>query len=223
MADFELPDDLKFNTEPIADPEAFAREREAVSWLYLCGEEFAAMEGGMSYDSVQAAVPDSAQVVSDPPRTMDMDLARKQLAALDELPRPTLVTCRRGPRSSAVIYLYAGLEAGASADEVIARARADEAPFAGSEELEAWVRQGLAAETNIDIFRLPLRQALGDRDRNQADLEKWEAARQERDGFEKLPKLVAGEGSSLCSDTITRRFLLRSLRLTGNESRSDDV
>lgn len=144
MADFELPDDLKFNTAPIADPEAFARESEAASWLYLCGEEFAAMEGGMSYDSVQAAVPASAQVVSDPPRTMDMDLARKQLAALDELPRPTLVTCRRGPRSSAVVYLRAGLEAGAGADEVIARARADEAPFAGSEELEAWVRRGLA-------------------------------------------------------------------------------
>lgn len=144
MTDFELPDDLKFNTEPIADPEGFARDAGAAAWLYLCGEEFAAMEGGMSYDSVQAAVPASAQVVSDPPRTMDMELARKQLAALDKLPRPTLVTCRRGPRSSAVVYLYAGLEAGAGADEVIARARADEAPFAGSEELEDWVRQGLA-------------------------------------------------------------------------------
>lgn len=144
MADFELPDDLRFNTEPIADPEAFARENGAASWLYLCGEEFAAMEGGMSYDSVEAAVPASTQIVSDPPRTMDMDLARKQIAALDELPRPTLVTCRRGPRSSAVAYLYAGLGAGASADEVIARARADEAPFAGSDELEAWVRQGLS-------------------------------------------------------------------------------
>jgi len=144
MADFELPDDLRFNTEPIADPEAFARENGAVSWLYLCGEEFAAMEGGMSYDSVEAAVPASARVVSDPPRTMDMNLARKQIAALDELPRPALVTCRRGPRSSAVAYLYAGLKAGASADDVIARARADEAPFAGSDELEAWVRQGLS-------------------------------------------------------------------------------
>jgi len=144
MADFELPDDLKFNTAPIADPKAFAREREAASWLYLCGEEFASMEGGMSYDSVQAAVATSAQVVSDPPRTMDMDLARKQLAALDELPRPTLVTCRSGPRSSAVVYLRAGLDAGASADEVISRAEADDAPFAGSDELKSWVRQGLA-------------------------------------------------------------------------------
>lgn len=144
MTDFELPANLKFNTERIADPEAFARGAGAASWLFLCGEEFAAMEGGMSFASVQAAVPESANVVSDPPREMNMELARKQLAALGELPRPTLVTCRTGPRSSAVAYLYAGLEAGASADEVIARAEADGAPFAGSDELKAWVRQGLS-------------------------------------------------------------------------------
>ena len=75
---------------------------------------------------------------------MDMDLARRQIAALDELPRPTLVTCRAGPRSAALVYLYAGLRAGAGADEVIARAEADGAPFIGSDELKAWVRQGLA-------------------------------------------------------------------------------
>jgi len=155
MADFALPDDLEFNTEPIADPEGFAREAGAASWLYLCGEEFAAMEGGMSYDSVQAAVSESAQVVSDPPRTMDMELARKQVAALDELPRPTLVTCRRGPRSSAVAYLYAGLKAGANADEVIARAEADEAPFAGSDELETWVRQGIRELSRLGAERSP--------------------------------------------------------------------
>jgi protein tyrosine phosphatase (PTP) superfamily phosphohydrolase (DUF442 family) len=73
-----------------------------------------------------------------------MDLARQHMAALDRLPRPTLVTCRTGPRSSAAIYLYAGLEAGATADEVLERADADDAPFAKSEELRAWVTQGLA-------------------------------------------------------------------------------
>ena len=31
------------------------------------------MHGGMSYESVQAAVPESANVVSDPPRVLDMD------------------------------------------------------------------------------------------------------------------------------------------------------
>ena len=102
------------------------------------------MEGGMSYTSVQAAVPQSASVVSDPPQPMDMDLARRHVAALDELPRPTLVTCRTGPRSSAAVYLYAGLKAGATADEVVARAEADGAPFCGSEELKSWVAQGLA-------------------------------------------------------------------------------
>jgi protein tyrosine phosphatase (PTP) superfamily phosphohydrolase (DUF442 family) len=144
MADFQSPADLEHNRGLIADPEAFAREANAASWLYLCGEEFAEMEGGMSYAGVQAAVPESANVVSDPPVEMDMDLARRQVAALDDLPRPTLVTCRTGPRSSAAIYLYAGLKAGATADEVLARAEEDGALFAASDDLRAWVAQGLA-------------------------------------------------------------------------------
>ena len=143
MADFEGPRDLQFNRGLIADPGAFARDANAASWLFLCGEEFAAMEGGMSYASVQAAVGESVNIVSDPPQLLDMDLARQHVAALDRLPRPTLVTCRSGPRSSAVIYLYAGLRAGSSADEVLARAEADDAPFVRSDELKAWVTQGL--------------------------------------------------------------------------------
>jgi len=101
------------------------------------------MEGGIFYASVQAAVSQSANIVSDPPVELDMDLARRQVAALDRLPRPTLVMCRTGPRSSALVYLYAGLKAGATADEVLARAEADDAPFCGSAELKAWVGQGL--------------------------------------------------------------------------------
>ena len=144
MTDFESPTDLKFNRGPIADPQAFARDADAASWLFLCGDDFAAMEGGMSYDSVRAAVPESANIVSDPPQVLDMDLARQHVAALDRLPRPTLVTCRTGPRSSALVYLYAGLRAGATADEVLARAEADNAPFTGSDDLKAWVARGLA-------------------------------------------------------------------------------
>jgi hypothetical protein len=128
----------------IEDPEGFALERGAASWLYLCGEEFASMDGGMSYADVQRAVPESANVVSDPPVALSMDLARTQIEALDSLPRPTLVTCRTGPRSSALIYLYAGLRDGASAQEVLARGEADEAPWAQSPELRAWVTEGLA-------------------------------------------------------------------------------
>src|SRR6266404_9468419 len=128
----------------IASPEAFAREKGAASWLYLCGEEFASMEGGMSYEDVQRAVPVSANVVSDPPTPLDLDLARKQIEALDGLPRPTLVTCRTGPRSSALIYLYAGLQAGASVDDVFARAEADDAAWTKSDELRTWVADGLA-------------------------------------------------------------------------------
>jgi protein tyrosine phosphatase (PTP) superfamily phosphohydrolase (DUF442 family) len=101
------------------------------------------MEGGMSYAQVQDAVERSANVISDPPRELDMDLARRQIAALDALPRPTAVTCRAGPRSAALVYLYAGLQSGASADEVLARAEADGAPFVAMEPVRAWIAQGL--------------------------------------------------------------------------------
>lgn len=144
MAAFEMPKDLVHNRGLVADPDAFAAEVGAASWLFLCGDEFAAMEGGISYDQVQAAVGASANIVSDPPQVLDMNLARQHVAALDELPRPTLVTCRTGPRSSAVIYLYAGLRAGASASEVLARAEADDALFCKSDECKAWVAEGLA-------------------------------------------------------------------------------
>jgi hypothetical protein len=143
MADFETPTDLMNNRGLIADPDAFARENGAASWLFLCGEDFASMEGGMSYADVERAVPVSANVVSDPPTPLDLDLARRQIEALDRLPRPTLVTCRTGPRSSALIYLYGGLQAGASAEDVLARAKADDAAFLKSDELRAWVAEGL--------------------------------------------------------------------------------
>jgi len=144
VASFETPTDLMHNRGLIADPVAFAHERNAASWLYLCGEEFASVEGGMSYEDVERAVPVAANVVSDPPTPLDLDLARRQVEALDGLPRPTLVTCRTGPRSSALVYLYAGLRAGARAEDVLARAEADDAPFAQSEQLRAWVSEGLA-------------------------------------------------------------------------------
>ncbi len=102
------------------------------------------MEGGMSYSDVQSAVAESANLIADPPRPFDMAVARRGVAALDELPRPTLVTCRTGPRSSALVYLYSGLRSGASADDVLARAEADGAPFTDAEPLKTWVKQGLA-------------------------------------------------------------------------------
>ena len=143
MADLDELSNLRHNRGLIGDPAAFAADFDAASWLFLCGDAFASMDGGMSFADVQSAVDHAAVVVSDPPVEMTMDLAREQVAALDALPRPTLVTCRTGPRSSALIYLYAGLKAGASADEVIARAEADGALFVGSDELKGWVTQGL--------------------------------------------------------------------------------
>lgn len=144
MTGFQSPTDLTHNRGLVSDPKAFANDAGAASWLYLCGEEFAAMEGGMSFADVEEAVPESVNLVADPPRPFDMDVARRGVAALDQLPRPTLVTCRTGPRSSALVYLYAGLRAGAPADEVLARAEADNAPFVAAEPLRAWVAQGLA-------------------------------------------------------------------------------
>ena len=143
MSEFPSPTGLIGNRELIADPGAFAEQADAASWLYLCGEEFAAMPGGMSYADVAAAVPESVNLIADPPREFDMDVARRGVAALDALPRPTLVTCRTGPRSSALIYLYAGLRSGASAEAVLARAEADGAPFVQIEALRSWVVQGL--------------------------------------------------------------------------------
>ena len=145
VGDFHVPDDLVFNRGAIADPVGFARDAGAASWLYLCGEEFAAMDGGMSYAQVQAAVPVSENIVSDPPRDFDLDRARQLVDAVDRLPRPTLVTCRTGPRSSAIVYLWAGLQANASADEVLARAEADNAPFMVSQEYRDLVARGLDA------------------------------------------------------------------------------
>jgi hypothetical protein len=143
MAEFETPTGLIHNRGLIEDPDGFARQHDAASWLFLCGEAFASTEGGMSYADVERAVPTSAQIVSDPPVVLDMDLARSQFAALDDLPRPTLVTCRTGPRSSALIYLYSGVRAGASGEDVIARAERDGAPWVQSDELKAWVVQGI--------------------------------------------------------------------------------
>jgi hypothetical protein len=143
MTEFSALDALETNHGLVVDPQSFAREADAASWLFLCGDEFASMEGGISYAEVQSAVKDSVNIVSDPPVVMDMDLARQHIDALDELPRPTLVTCRTGPRASAVVYLYAGLKAGASFDELLARAQSDGAPFTKNDEYVAWVKQGL--------------------------------------------------------------------------------
>ena len=144
MSQFPGPTGLTHNRGPIADPAAYAKENGAASWLYLCGEEWAGLEGGMSYADVEAAVPESVNLIADPPRAFDMDVARRGVEALDQLPRPTLVTCRTGPRSSALVYLYSGLRSGASPADVLARAEADGAPFVQAEPLKQWVAQGLS-------------------------------------------------------------------------------
>src|SRR3954454_14063567 len=96
MTRFAAPTDGIFNRGPIADPAAFAKEAGAASWLFLCGDEFAAADGGISYDQVLAAVPESANIVSYPPRELSVDLIRQHIAALDRLPRPPRVPAALG-------------------------------------------------------------------------------------------------------------------------------
>ncbi len=145
MTSFRLPEELRYNRGAIQDPSAYVQETGVASWLFLIGDEFASMPNGMSYAQVEQAIDAHARVVSDPPRVLDLDLARQQVDALDTLPRPTLITCRTGPRASAVAYMYAGLKAGASADDVLAAADAESAPFCAFPEYKEWVRTSMDA------------------------------------------------------------------------------
>jgi hypothetical protein len=141
--EFKLPGDLSYNNGFIKDPVNYLKERGCVSWLYLVGKEFSKMENGMSYEQVQDATPYSINVISDPPLVLDLDLANQHVKALDSLPRPTLISCRSGPRASAVAYMYSGLKLGVEPDEVIATAEKDNAPFTKFEEYKDWVRSSI--------------------------------------------------------------------------------
>jgi hypothetical protein len=143
MKNFQLLNGLHFNRGLIQDPATYFKNTECASWLFLVGEEFSKMEGGMSYNQVQAAAPQSVNVISDPPRVLNLDLAKQHVEALDSLPRPTLISCRTGPRASAVAYMYSGLKLGAEPEEVLAMAEKDQAPFIQFEEYKEWVRSSI--------------------------------------------------------------------------------
>ncbi len=142
---FELPENLQYNEGPIHDPVTYFNQRGCASWLCLTGDEFAQMENGISFQQVQEATPHSLNVISDPPRTLNLDLAQQHVKALDSLPRPTLISCRMGPRSSAVAYMYAGLKLDADPEAVIAAAEKANAPFTKSDDYKAWVHDSIEA------------------------------------------------------------------------------
>ena len=138
---FETPTDLMHN-RMIADPEAFARERDAASWLFLCGEEFASMEGGMSYADVERAVPVSANVVPirpTPTRPRSRPAADR---GARRLPRPSArdVPDRASLRRFDLPLCRAAR--GGVGRRRAARAEADDAPFAGSEDIRTWLTEG---------------------------------------------------------------------------------
>jgi hypothetical protein len=143
MKKFHLLNDLHFNKSLIQNPANYLKEVGCASWLYLPGEEFENIEGGMSYNQVLAATPHSINVISDPPRVLNLDLAKQHVEALDSLKRPTLISCRTGARASAVAYMYSGLKLGAEPDEVLAIAEKDQAPFVQFEEYKEWVRSSI--------------------------------------------------------------------------------
>lgn len=143
MKHFTLPENLKYNNGFIKDPPTYLDEVQCTSWLCLVGEEFASMPNGISFQQVQEATPHAINVISDPPHVLNLDLARQHVAALDALPRPTLIACRMGPRASAVAYMYAGLKLGADPDAVLVAAANDHAPFVQSEEYKDWVRSSI--------------------------------------------------------------------------------
>jgi hypothetical protein len=143
MKAFELPKDLRYNTDSIKDPTSYFKESSCTSWLCLTGEEFAEMENGMSFEQVQQVAPVSMNVVSDPPKTLNLELAQQHVKALDSLPRPTLISCRMGPRASAVAYMYSGLKLNANPNDVITAAENDNAPFTKFDEYKEWVRSSI--------------------------------------------------------------------------------
>ncbi len=160
MKKFKLPEDLRYNDGPIKDPGTYLKERGCKSWLCLVGEEFAHMENGISFQQVQAATPYSINVISDPPQILNLDLAQQHVKALDALPRPTLISCRMGPRASAVAYMYSGLKLGMDPEKVIAAAEKDNAPFTKFDEYKDWVRSSietLRGESNESHFYPPKR------------------------------------------------------------------
>jgi hypothetical protein len=148
MKNFKLLDGLHYNKGLIKDPSNYIKEVECKSWLYLVGEEFAKMDGGMSFDQVKSATPHSINVISDPPQVLNLDLARQHVNALDSLPRPTLISCRTGPRASAVAYMYSGLKLGAEPDEVLEVAEKDQAPFIQFDEYKEWIRSSIESLRN---------------------------------------------------------------------------
>ena len=150
MKNFKLLDGLRYNKGFIQNPADYIKDTGCNSWLCLTGEEFEKMDEGISYKQVQAATDHSANVISDPPKILDLDLAKQHVSALDTLPRPTLISCRTGPRASAVAYMYSGLKLGADADEVIERAEKDEAPFTKFEDYKDWVRSSIASLRKLD-------------------------------------------------------------------------
>jgi hypothetical protein len=96
------------------------------------------------------------------------------------------------PRFSGPVLLACDLARLASRDDSTASSGCREVALDYLDRIHPLWEFALPIEENVNISRLLFHWSIGDRTRNLASLERWEAARQERDGFEKLPVLVEG-------------------------------
>lgn len=128
--------------------------------LYLSSDSPTDLGANSGFEAVQASFPAGAiKVALDVSRDAykvdgDSTLAAAQeykafAAALDSLPRPTVIICKTARRASAVVAAYEGVKGRNSVDEVLSRASAQDLKFLGHEGLKKWV------STVVETFGRP--------------------------------------------------------------------
>jgi hypothetical protein len=75
--------------------------------------------------------------------SLSLPLADSLCRALDDLPRPTLVTCMSGARATAVSRMYLARRRGVGAEEVIEAAEEKKEAWLKNAKLVAWMRKCL--------------------------------------------------------------------------------
>lgn len=74
---------------------------------------------------------------------LSLPLADSLCRSLDDLPRPTLVSCMSGSRATAVSRMYLARSRGVGAEEVISVAEKKNEPWAKNAKLVAWIKECL--------------------------------------------------------------------------------
>lgn len=101
-----------------------------------------------------------------------------------------LTTHREAPRASGPVFIALDLAKTAIRSDDPAAAAYREVAFTYLNEFHPSMEYQLPVEANIEILSLLINESVGNRERHHQNLVGWEAARQERDGVRKLPRLV---------------------------------